>query len=106
MPAKTPGESAKREAAIIAPPSPSPPISISVTISTIIEIGSATCSPVRICGNAAGRMISPQQLALAGAEAARRPQQVLVDALGGRPSSRSITGKIALNTTIEIFETS
>ena len=48
MPANTPGESAKRELLSMAEPSPSPPITISVTSTTIMQIGIAICSPVSI----------------------------------------------------------
>ena len=58
MPANTPTESAKRPAAIIAPPTPDPPISISVTMVVIMPTGRAICRPVRMEGAASGKMIS------------------------------------------------
>ena len=105
MPAKTPGESAKREAAIIAPPSPAPPISISVTIATIIDTGSATCSPVRICGNAAGRMISHKSRR-SPAPRLRADHSISFSTPWVLATVAVTTGKIALNTIIVILETS
>ena len=105
MPANTPGESAKREAVIMAPPSPTPPIFISATMATIRAIGRATCIPVMICGSAAGNTTS-----------CSNSRSLAPRLRADHRSSRSTasvaamvavtTGKIASNTTIEIFERS
>ena len=58
IPAKTPVEFAKRALLSIASPNPWPPITISVTRTTIKHTGIAICSPVNTWGSAAGRMTS------------------------------------------------
>ena len=105
MPAKTPGESAKRDAVIIAPPRPTPPSFISATMHTMSAIGSATCSPVMICGSAAGNTTScSSSRSLAPRFLADHKSSRSTASVAARVAVT--TGKMASNTTMEIFDTS
>ena len=97
-----PGESAMREASSIAPPRPCPPISISVAIAMMSATGRATCSPVKICGKAAGSMIC--QSSCRSPAPMLRADQIKWRSTPWKPRIVAVTtGKIASMTTIVIF---
>jgi len=80
-------------------------MNISVTIATISAIGKATCSPVMICGSAAGKAICHSN--------SRSPAPILrADHNSSRSTPRMpmmvavTTGKIASTAIIVILETS
>ena len=74
-------------------------------MATMSAIGSATCRPVRICGNAAGSAIchtTSRSLA-----PILRADQISSLSTAAMPASVAVTtGNIASNTTMEILETS
>ena len=80
-------------------------VTLGAMMARMSAIGNATCSPVRICGKAAGSAtchINSRSLA-----PIFRPDQINSLSTPASPASVAVTtGKMASNTTTEIFETS
>ena len=82
-----------------------PPIFISATMHTMSAIGSETCSPVMICGSAAGNTTSCNS-SRSLAPRLRADQRSSRSTASVAAMVAVTTGKMASNTTIEIFDRS